>query len=43
MAHEMIIKVKEAPLFGKLADDLLKKGVHKINSLEWKPLEVAVG
>jgi len=34
----MFIRVKEAPLFGKLADDLLKKGVYKINSLEWKPL-----
>jgi hypothetical protein len=36
----MLIKVKESPLFGKLVDDLLKKGVSKINSLEWKPLEV---
>lgn len=39
VAHEILIKVKESALFGKLVDDILKKGVDKINSLEWKPLE----
>lgn len=39
VAHEILIKVKEAPLFGKLVDDILKKGVDKIDSLQWKPLE----
>lgn len=39
VAHEILIKVKESPLFGKLVDDILKKGVDKINSLQWKPLE----
>jgi uncharacterized protein YggE len=34
----MLIRVKEAPLFGKLVDDILKRGVNRINSLEWKPL-----
>jgi len=40
VAHEMLIRVKESPLFGKLVDDIMKKGVNKINSLEWKPLNV---
>ncbi len=35
-----MIKVKEAPSFGKLVDDILKIGVDKINSLEWKPYNV---
>ena len=39
VAHEILIKVKESPLFGKLVDDILKKGVDKIDSLQWKPLE----
>jgi len=37
VAHEMRISVKESTLFGKLIDDILKQGVNKINSLEWKP------
>ena len=35
-----MIKVKEAPPFGKLVDDILKIGVDRINSLEWKPYAV---
>jgi uncharacterized protein YggE len=38
-----LIKVKESPSFGKLVDDILKIGVDKINSLEWKPYNVKLG
>jgi hypothetical protein len=29
--------MKESPQFGQLVDDIMKIGVNKINSLEWKP------
>lgn len=37
VAHEVNINVKESEGFGKLVDDIMKVGVNKINSLEWKP------
>jgi hypothetical protein len=36
----MIVKVKDDKNFGKLADDILKKGVNKINYFKWMPLNV---
>lgn len=41
VAHEVNINVKESDSFGKLVDDIMKVGVNKINTLEWKPKEVA--
>ncbi len=32
-------KIQDVKDIGKLADDILKSGVSKINSFEWKPLE----
>lgn len=42
VAHEMLIKVKNTANFGKLADDILKRGVNKINSFTWKPTTVRI-
>lgn len=40
VAHEVNINVKESDSFGKLVDDIMKVGVNKVNTLEWKPKEV---
>ncbi len=32
-------KIKDVKDIGKLTDDILKSGVTKINSFEWKALE----
>jgi uncharacterized protein YggE len=42
VAHEIFLRVKETDGFGKLVDDIMKIGVNKINSLEWKPKEVSI-
>lgn len=39
VSHETVAKITDVSGIGKLADDILKSGVSKISSFEWKPLE----